>query len=160
MVDPPWMNDPIAALAEAERRLEQDGAGWWYDQRPYVTALECLPRNLDRLKGTRIDISDTQISDLTGLSSKPNLTSLALNDRIADISAVEALGSLEELVAYKAPLEDLSPLRHCRSLKSLQINVSQVSDLSVLADLPNLELLQLWSYRGQPLWQDGSVKHF
>ena len=160
MADPPWTSDPIAARAEAERRLEQDGAGWWYGQRPYVTALDRLPRNLDRLKGTRIDISQTQISDLTGLSSKPDLTSFALNDRVADISAVAALESLEELVAYKAPVEDLSPLRHCRSLKSLQINVSQVSDLSVLADLRNLEVLQLWSYRGQPLWHGGSVKHF
>jgi hypothetical protein len=125
MPDPPWTSDPIAALSEAERRIEQDGAGWWYGQRPYVTALQRLPRNLDRLTSTRIDISGTHISDLTGLSSKPGLTSLALNDRVADISAVEALDSLEELVAYKAPLEDLSPLRHCRSLKSGVIVVSR-----------------------------------
>jgi Leucine-rich repeat (LRR) protein len=160
MAEPSWTNDPIAALAEAERRIEQDGAGWWYGQRPYVTALERLPRNLDRLAGTRVDISDTRISDLTGLSSKPDVTSLVLNDQITDISAVEALHDLEELVAYKAPLEDLSPLRNCRSLKSLQINVSHVSDLSPLTDLPSLDLLQLWSYRGQPLWRDGRVKHF
>jgi hypothetical protein len=41
----------------------------------------------------------------------------------------------------------------------LQLNVAEVADLSPFADLPNLERLELWSYRGQALWREANVRH-
>lgn len=125
-----------------------------------MTALERLPRNLDKLNSGRVDISATRITDLSGLASKPNLVSLVLNDRISTLDDVGALPDLEELVAYRAPLRDIAALRRCTSLKVAQLNVADVADLSPLADLPNLERLELWSYRGQTLWPDATVRHF
>jgi Leucine-rich repeat (LRR) protein len=68
------------------------------------------------------------------------------------------LTALARLVAYKAPVTDLAPLRGCRSLTHLQLNVAHAADLSPLADLPNLESLELWSYKGQALWPRASVQ--
>ena len=36
--------------------------------------------------------------------------------------------------------------------------MAHAADLSPLADLPNLESLDLWSYKGQALWADASVQ--
>lgn len=156
--DPPWTNDAEAALAEAERRIEENGQGWWYGQRPYVTALDRLPRNLAKLASKTVDISATAISDISGLRSKPDVESLHLNDRVSDISVVGELTRLEHLVAYKVPIGDVSALPRCRSLRTLLLNAQNVADLSPLAELPDLERLELWNYRGQPLWPRANLR--
>src|SRR5688500_18845601 len=40
------------------------------------------------------------------------------------------------------------------------LNAEPVADLSPLADVPNLDRLELWSYRGQPLWRGARIRHF
>jgi len=158
MADTSWNDDPVAALAEAERRIEETGAGWWYGEKPYVTALERLPRNLGKLSPEHVDVSSTNVTGLSGLAAKPELKGLVLNDRVFDLSELVRTPLLERLVAYKAPVRDLSPLRRCGSLTSVQLDVAEVDDLSPLAELPKLEDLQLWGYRGQPLWPHAGVR--
>lgn len=154
MHDPAWDTDPAAALAESERLIEDGGRCC----PPRFKALDRLPRNTRKLLSMHIDVTNTQISDLSGLAERPDLESLVLNDHVSDISALEGLTALTRLVAYTAPVTDLSPLRGCRSLTDLQLNVAHVADLSPLADLPNLESLDLWSYRGQALWRHAGVQ--
>lgn len=71
---------------------------------------------------------------------------------------LEGLTALTELTARGAPVTDISPLRGCRSLTHLQLNVAHVADLSPLAEIPYLESLELWSYRGQAFWPDAVVQ--
>jgi Leucine-rich repeat (LRR) protein len=152
--DPAWDTDPAAALAESERLIEDGGRCC----PPHFKALDRLPRNIRKLPSTHIDITDTQISDLSGLAERPDLESLVLNDHVSDISGLDGLTALTRLVANTSPVTDLSPLRGCRSLTNLQLNVAHVADLSPLADLPSLESLDLWSYKGQALWPHGRVQ--
>jgi Leucine-rich repeat (LRR) protein len=158
LVEPAWTHDTEAALAEAERRIEDSGQGWWYGERPYVTALDRLPRNIGKLTSKTVDISATAVSDIAGVASKPNIEQLVLNDRVTDLSVVAELSSLDRLVAYKAPIRDVSAIRACTSLRTLLLNAEHVADLSPLAELPNLARLELWRYRGQPLWPGSGIR--
>jgi len=150
-----WNQDPAAALAEARRRLAEEGKGWWWGPAPRFQALEEIPSNFRRLQSRHADLSRTRITDISRLADRPDLDSLVLNERVEDISALATLPALGRLVAYSAPVRDLAPLRSCRALESLQINVEHIADLSPLAHLPNLKLVELWNYHGQSLWRDG-----
>lgn len=152
--DSAWNTDPAAALAESERLIEKGRPCL----PPHFKALDRLPRNIRKLTSNHIDISDTQISDLSGLAERPNLERLCLNEHVADISVLEGLSALTELTARRAPITDISPLRGCRSLTHLQLNVAHVADLSPLAEVPHLRSLELWSYRGQAFWPDAVVQ--
>jgi Leucine-rich repeat (LRR) protein len=152
--NPAWDSDPAAALAESERLIEDGGRCC----PPGFKALDRLPRNIRKLPSKHIDIAGTQISDLSGLVERGDLESLVLNDRVSDVSALGALTALIRLVAYKAPVTDLAPLRGCLSLTDLQLDVAHVADLSPLADLSGLQSLELWNYKGQPLWPHAGVQ--
>lgn len=156
--DPIWNVDADAALRETEWRIEDSGQ-FWGGSGGHFRALTTLPRNIAKATGTHFSFTDTNISDISAVSQRPNIRSLELSENISDISVLSQLPLLEGLVAYKAPLKDISVLRHCTALSKLQLNVEDVADLSPLADLPNLESVELWNYRGQPLWPDARIKY-
>ena len=93
---------------------------------------------------TRLEVSDANISDLTGLEFATNLTELWLHDNaITDLSALCDLTKLTDLVLYTNTLSDISALSNLTNLIHLNLNHNSVSDISVLAKLTNLGYLGL-----------------
>ena len=130
-----------------------------------------LPENnpitqLEMLQLTTLDISDSDVTDLTGLEYAPNLNSLnADNNQIQDITplanlrkltylylsnnAVETLeplaGSVQLQIFYllNNPVKDLTPLANLTALTQLLLIHNRVTDISPLANLTNLTHLYL-----------------
>src|SRR5207237_9835444 len=73
--DPAWDTDPAAALAESERLIEDGGRCC----PPRFKALDRLPRNTRKLLSMHIDVTNTQISDLTGLAEPTDTETQVLN---------------------------------------------------------------------------------
>ncbi len=88
----------------------------------------------DMLRLTSLDLSGSDVSDLTFLQSATNLEELDLSDtQVSDISALSSLTSLEELDLSNTQVEDISPLSELTNLKKLDLSNTQVSDISPLS---------------------------
>ena len=93
---------------------------------------------------THLEVSDANISDLTGLQFATNLTYLWLTgNAITDLSALCDLTNLRDLVLFSNAITDISALSNLTNLIHLNLNHNTVSDLSVLAKLTNLTYLFL-----------------
>ncbi|MDX2067494.1 MAG: COR domain-containing protein [Haliscomenobacter sp.] len=104
-----------------------------------VTDLSPLA-NLQNL--TSLSVSNTQVTDLSPLANLQNLNTLYVyNNQISDLSPLANLQKLTSLSVYNTPLSDLSPLANLQNLTSLYISNAQVSDLSPLANLQKLTTL-------------------
>ena len=90
---------------------------------------------LTLLSLTRLDASNRQITDLTGLEHAHNLEYLNLSN--------EASKHLRD------PISDFSPIAGLTQLRTLMLNnaIFEVSDISVLAGLPQLGWLELQNNR-------------
>jgi internalin A len=153
--NPAWNEDAAAALAECERRIDA-GEEFWGGG---FGALAQIPRNIAKTTRKHFNFSATAITDISGLSQRPDIEVLVLGKKISDISVLAELSELKDLEAYTAIPTDISALRHCRALSHLQLNVEFVQDLSPLAELHNLERVELWNYRGQAFWPGAAVKY-
>ena len=104
---------------------------------------------------TRLEASNANISDLTGLEGATNLKSLWLDgeevgqgtwrnsNSVSDLSPLAGLTRLEELDLWVNSVSDISPLAGLTNLKHLGFVGNNISDVSVLAGLTNLESLFL-----------------
>ena len=93
----------------------------------------------------QLDARNRGIQDLTGLQFVINLNELILNaNQVSDLSPIAGLINLHELRLNENPLSDLSALKGLKNLTRLWFNRTQVSDLSPLAGLLDLELLEFW----------------
>jgi hypothetical protein len=98
---------------------------------------------------TYLDLSNTQVSDVSGLKDLKNLTTLKLNGdflnkmSIRDVSALKDLKNLTSLNLYRTQVSDVSALKDLKNLTSLDLSSTQVSDVSALKDLKNLTSLYL-----------------
>ena len=93
---------------------------------------------------TRLEASDANISDLTGLQFATNLTYLWLTgNAITDLSALCDLTNLTDLVLFGNAITDISSLSNLTNLIHLNLNHNTVSGISVLSNLTNLEWLFL-----------------
>ena len=89
------------------------------------------------------EITGIQDRDIM-LSDVWELTSLDLSDtQVSDISVLGGLTNLQELDLYNTSVSDISVLRNLTNLKTLDLSGTQVSDISALESLTNLEKLYL-----------------
>ncbi len=95
---------------------------------------------------TFLDASGLAITDLVGLESAANITSLVLFDnQISDLAPLTVLSDLTELWLSENQINDISPLAGLLNLTHLNLGVNLISDISPLAGLLNLTNLYLWN---------------
>jgi small GTP-binding protein len=93
---------------------------------------------------TILDLSSTQIQDITVLKQLTQLTSLSLyNTKIQDISFLKDLTQLQELFLNNTQIQDISILKELTQLISLDLSGSQIQDISILKELTQLISLDL-----------------
>ena len=91
----------------------------------------------------RLDASNSQVTDLTGLEHATNLKVLTLNDNsISDISSVAGLTKLEWLWLGNNAIVDISAVAGLTNLASLGLSNTPIVDISAVAGLTNL--IELW----------------
>ena len=93
---------------------------------------------------TSLDLSYTQVSDVSALAALTNLTQLDLrHTQVSDVSALAALTNLTQLDLYNTQVSDVSALAALTNLTHLNLRSTKVSDVSALAALTNLTQLDL-----------------
>ncbi|MFR0575356.1 InlB B-repeat-containing protein, partial [Bifidobacterium boum] len=91
-----------------------------------------------------LGLSYTQVSDVSPLAKLEKLTLLDLsNTRVSDVSALAKLTDLVGLNLNDTQVSDVSPLAELTSLWDLDLSKTQVADVSALAKLANLYKLDL-----------------
>ena len=102
-------------------------------------------RRMDLMNLRRLWVSDTAVSDITGLEFATNLTELRFfnNPSISDISALAGLNNLRRLSLSSTSISDISVLAGLTNLTRLGLYSTSISDISALAGLANLEELYL-----------------
>ena len=111
--------------------------GWdVFEQKNYISQV------LTQLNS--LDLSNTQVTDLSPLSVLTQLNSLYLrNTQVTDLSPLSVLTQLKELVLSSSQVTDLSPLSILTQLNLLDLSNTQVTDLSPLSVLTHLNRLDL-----------------
>ncbi len=98
---------------------------------------------------TRLEASNTNISDLTGLEFATRLEILELYDNnISDVSPLSGLTNLIELYLSNNNISDMSPLSGLNSLIWLHLGRNSISDVSSLSGLNSL---------GELVFSDNSI---
>ena len=93
---------------------------------------------------TRLAERNANISNLTGLESATNLTTLDLDENnITDISPVVGLTNLTWLLLGANNISDISVLAGLTNLTGLSLYNNNISDISVVTELTNLTKLWL-----------------
>ena len=93
---------------------------------------------------TRLEASDSDIRDLTGLEFATGLTSLILSGNyIPDITPLSGLTNLTSLILADNNISDLTPLSGLTNLTLLILSGNLFSDISPLSGLTNLTSLNL-----------------
>ena len=93
----------------------------------------------------RLEASNANISDLTGLEYATNLKELLLWDNnITDISPLTGLTQLRDLFLNDNNITDISTVANLTSLKQLSLGGNNIPDISPVSGLTNLKELLLW----------------
>jgi Leucine-rich repeat (LRR) protein len=137
--DPICNTDPEAALAEVERRIRE--TGHTYLGTGQFGALERLPTNLADTVDDQIDLSRTNVSDISGLACLPGLKQLTLSKLVTDIAVVGNLPDLESLGFCFTTEVDISPLVACRKLARITNLAATHASLALLGELESLKYL-------------------
>ena len=105
---------------------------------------------------TRLEASNVNISDLTGLEHATNLTNLLLgqthvegvgwinSNSVSDLSPLSGLTNLTGLWLERNAFTDISPLAGLTNLTELNLGGNNLSNISPVAGLTNLRQLWLW----------------
>ena len=95
----------------------------------------------------RLDARNANISDLTGLDSAVNLTSLNLaSNMISDIARLDSLTNLADLNLANNMVFDISPvasLTNLTNLTNLNLAKNAISDIAAVSSLTNLTALAI-----------------
>ena len=101
----------------------------------------------------RLEARNANISDLTGLESATNLTTLNLGhqylvsgpegNELFDVAPVAPRDGLRWSPVNNNSVSDLSPLAGLTNLETLSLDFNSISDISALSGLTNLETLSL-----------------
>ena len=93
---------------------------------------------------TRLDASNNEIEDLTGLEQATNLAWLALpKNEIQDLNPLAELFNLETLYLWDNPISNLSPIGNLIQVRRLGLDNCRISDVTSLANLTGLTFLNL-----------------
>ena len=116
-------------------------------------ALSLVPADnltqLDMLRLTRLDASDREINDLTGIEHATNLTWLNLSQNpIVDITPLASLINLTGLWMYgNQAIHNIAPVSRLTNLTRLGLSGNQIVDITPLSGLTNLTSLNLaWNH--------------
>ena len=117
-----------------------------------LTRLEASDSDIRDLTGlefatglTSLILPDNIISDITPLSGLTNLTTLILSDNvISDITPLSGLTNLTVLILSGNFFSDITPLSGLTNLTSLNLSHNIISDISPLSGLTNLSVLILY----------------
>ncbi|MDF2700547.1 MAG: putative peptidase [Haloplasmataceae bacterium] len=91
-----------------------------------------------------IDLSNKNITDLSGIDYLKNMTTLILSSNsITDLTPISQLTHLKYLILDNNEIIDISPLSLLINLKLLTLSNNLISDISPLVQLNKLELLML-----------------
>ena len=89
-----------------------------------------------------LNLMDRKLSDLSGIESLTGLRQLLLSgNQISDLSPLAGLTKLHYLDLSDNHVSDLSPLYGLYELKGLNLSDNNVRDLSPISELPELETL-------------------
>jgi Leucine-rich repeat (LRR) protein len=99
----------------------------------------------DMLGLTRLDANSLGITDLTGLQTATNLTTLYLcNDNLSDLSLLSGLTKMKYLRLWQNPnLTNLSPLANMNSLLSFWAHDCNIADINFASNFTQLQSLHL-----------------
>ncbi|RKU30417.1 hypothetical protein C6497_04330 [Candidatus Poribacteria bacterium] len=99
------------------------------------------PIPIEKLKTLKkLDASNRNIVDLTGLQNATNLKVLIIaQNKITDLKPLANLTQLTELWLHYTPISDLTPLANLTKLTKLYSNDNQISDITPLIGLTQLE---------------------
>ena len=111
--------------------------------------------HMRNLRGS-FSVAHAKVADLTGLQHAINLTRLDLSEtNVSDISALANLTKLWQLnISYNPAVSDISALANLTNLTWLKLNSTNVSDISALANLTKLKWLKL---RETNVWDVSAV---
>mmetsp|Transcript_10949 Transcript_10949/g.19790 ORF Transcript_10949/g.19790 Transcript_10949/m.19790 type:complete len:263 (-) Transcript_10949:247-1035(-) len=95
-------------------------------------------------QSTLIDLSLTQLSDISVLSGLQNLTELNLAEtKVSNISLLSTLSNLRILCLQGTQITNISGLSTLTKLQKLYLSRTQISEISSLSTLKNLKELDL-----------------
>ncbi len=155
--DPPEKERAIQASCRWEMAVQKrrEGNVWAHDNlvaRTLLTADKDERRKISdvlmaaahELRITEINLTNTQISDISALKGLTALTTLYLNrTQVSDISSLRGLTALTRLSLVDTQVSDVSVLRGLTALNYLDLRSTPVSDVSALQGLTTLTMLDL-----------------
>ena len=84
------------------------------------------------------------VNDISMLGNLKNLKVLDISEtEVSDISVLSNMPELEELYIYNTKVSDISVLRNLKKLKIVEVSFTEINDISALSDMPELEELYL-----------------
>ena len=100
---------------------------------------------VDMRKLNSLDVTETHITNLTGLEHATNLSELKIghNPRLSDLTPIAKLMALNYLDAGRCNISDITPLADLRNLTFLQLNDNYITNLAPLANLTHLTVLRV-----------------
>lgn len=87
----------------------------------------------------------TKVNSLEGIQYFINLEELFINvnNTISDLTPIENLINLKEIIVYESNISDLTPLKNLINLQDIRISNSTIADIKPLEGLVNLKELHL-----------------
>ena len=106
-----------------------------------------------------LELSDQQITDITGLEHATQLEELDLSyNQISDISPLAHLLELTNLILRRNQISDISPLAELPTLRWLSLSSNQISDVTPLTTFASVDSLRYLFLRGNPITDTSSVR--
>ncbi len=108
-------------------------------------SLNSIPKAIGLLANLQeFRLSETQITNLSGIKELTNLQSLYLSHtKITNLIGIEKLAKLRVLNLHTAQITDLSGIENLTNLQELNLSWTQIADLSRIENLTNLQWLDL-----------------
>ena len=141
------MTEAKEAFNELESKIvlaKEQGHASFSSDSPY---LEEIPSGISALKNLKkLDLSNTNVSDLSPIASLTQLEELVLIDLdrgLSNLSPLENMTNLKSLNLSGTDVADLSPLSRLKKLEILNLSGSNVSSIEPLRTVNSLRILNL-----------------
>ena len=93
---------------------------------------------------TELDLSNCQISDLSGIENFTSLITLNLSkNTITDVSDLSNLTNLKTLNLSNNTINNMNNIRSLTALTNLNLNSNKISDITAVSSLVNLQTLDV-----------------
>jgi Leucine-rich repeat (LRR) protein len=137
------MSDAVTAYKATEAEIERvygNGEVSLYLSGEAYEALKRLPDSIAKLTTlTYLDLTNTQVSDLTPIAQLTALTYLDLTStQVSDLTPIAQLTTLEALFFISTQVSDLTPIAQLTALTALGLTNTQVRNLRPLTALRKL----------------------